>query len=118
MGECGACTVLVDGRPIHACLELAHRVAGADIVTIEGLRSENGLDILQDAFVRIGGFQCGFCTPGQIMRAKALLNRNPCPTEQEIRYAMAANICRCTGYVKIVDAVLAASRALQGVSDG
>ena len=109
-GVCGACTVLLDGRPIRACLVLAARLAGRALVTIEGM--ERGvLDALQDAFARLGAVQCGFCTPGMVLSARALLDENPAPSDHEVREALAGNLCRCTGYVKIVDAVLAAARA-------
>jgi len=108
-GVCGACTVLLDGRPIRACLVLAAHVAGRSVVTIEGIEGDR-LDPLQDAFARLGAVQCGFCTPGMILSARALLDDTPRPSADEIREALAGNLCRCTGYVKIVDAVLAAAR--------
>jgi aerobic carbon-monoxide dehydrogenase small subunit len=107
-GVCGACTVLFDGQPIRACLVLAARLAGRSLVTIEGLEG-NALDPLQDAFAKLGAAQCGFCTPGMILSARALLTENPTPTAHEVREALAGNLCRCTGYVKIIDAVLAAA---------
>lgn len=108
-GECGACTVLVDGKPRLACLTLAHAVAGCSVETIEGV-SENGrLSRLQRAFHEKLGTQCGFCTPGMVMTAEALLRRNPDPNREEIREAIAGNLCRCTGYTKIVDSVRAAA---------
>jgi carbon-monoxide dehydrogenase small subunit len=106
-GECGACTVLLDGQPVNSCLILAVQAAGKMITTIEGLARENQLHPLQDAFVQHGAIQCGFCSPGFILTAKALLDTNPAPTEQEVREAIAGNLCRCTGYVNIVKAVLA-----------
>ena len=109
MGECGACTVLLDGAPICACLTLAIETQGHAITTIEGLAREGELDPLQRAFAEGGGVQCGFCTPGMILSARALLNAQPIPTEAEVRRALSGNLCRCTGYVKIVDAVLAAA---------
>ncbi len=116
-GVCGACTVLLDGQPIRACLVLAVRLAGRALVTIEGLEGE-ALDPLQEAFAMLGAAQCGFCTPGMILSARALLASNPAPTVREVREALAGNLCRCTGYVKIVQAVLAAarSRSSDGVS--
>jgi len=110
MGECGACTVLVDGEAVYSCLLLASEVGDAEITTIEGLSSGGELDAVPAAFADNGGVQCGFCTPGMILSAKALLAENPDPTEDEIRVALSGNLCRCTGYTKIVDAVLAAAR--------
>ena len=103
-GECGACTVLMDGEPVNACMVLAVETDGASVVTVEGLASDGGLDRLQRAFIEEGGVQCGFCTPGMLISARALLNRNPDPTEQEIREALVGNLCRCTGYTRIVQA--------------
>ncbi len=107
-GDCGACTVLVEGKPMLSCLTLAMTVRGKDILTIEGLVEGTTLHPIQQAFVDNGAVQCGFCTPGMILSAKALLNENPNPTRDEVGVALAGNLCRCTGYVKIVDAVLAA----------
>ncbi|MBF0166601.1 MAG: 4-hydroxybenzoyl-CoA reductase subunit gamma [Alphaproteobacteria bacterium] len=104
-GECGACTVLVDDRPRLACITLAHQVAGRRVETIEGLAQNGRLSRLQQAFHEKLGTQCGFCTPGMIMAAEALLRQNPDPTAQEIKTALSGNLCRCTGYVKIVEAV-------------
>jgi carbon-monoxide dehydrogenase small subunit len=104
-GECGACTVIMDGNAVNACLVLAGQAAGTSIVTIEGLSSGGELSRLQDAFVNAGAVQCGFCTPGMIMSAKALLDKTPKPTEHEIKVAISGNLCRCTGYQKIVKAV-------------
>jgi len=113
-GECGACTVLLNGQAVHSCLVLAAELDGQDVVTIEGLsRDREGLHPLQKAFIEKGAVQCGFCTPGVIMTAKALLDRNPDPTEDEIRYGISGNLCRCTGYSKIVDAILAAGREIR-----
>lgn len=109
-GECGACTVLVDGKAISSCLTLGPQVQGKEIVTIEGLEGENELHPLQKAFVDHSATQCGFCTPGMILSAKALLDKNPHPTEEEVRIALSGNLCRCTGYIKIVESVLAASK--------
>jgi carbon-monoxide dehydrogenase small subunit len=110
VGDCGACTVVVDGKAIHSCLTLAMDVQGRTITTIEGLEREDGaLHPLQEAFVENGAIQCGFCTPGMIMSAKALLDEVPNPAEEEVRQALSGNLCRCTGYVKIIQAVLEAS---------
>ena len=111
-GVCGTCTVLADGRPLRACLVLAAHVRGREIVTVEGLEAGGQLDPLQIAFAELGAAQCGYCTPGILLTARALLADNPRPTRQEIREALAGNLCRCTGYTKILDAVeLAALRA-------
>ncbi|HCY85795.1 MAG TPA: (2Fe-2S)-binding protein [Desulfobacteraceae bacterium] len=109
LGKCGACTVLLDGRPVHACLLLAHQADGCRVDTIEGLADPAGTTLhpIQEAFVEKGAIQCGFCTPGMINTAKALLDENPTPTEDDIKLAIAGNLCRCTGYHKIVDAVSA-----------
>jgi aerobic-type carbon monoxide dehydrogenase small subunit (CoxS/CutS family) len=112
-GVCGACTVLLDGRPVRACLVLAAHLEGRSLITIEGMEGD-APDSLQDAFVRLGAVQCGFCTPGMILSARALLDDTPAPSADEVREALAGNLCRCTGYVKIVDAVLAAARASRG----
>ena len=107
-GNCGACTVLVDGRAVKSCLLLAPQVKGKKILTIEGLGSEDHLHPLQEAFIRHFAVQCGFCTPGMIMSAKAILDENPTADEEEIREGLHGNICRCTGYVKIIEAIEAA----------
>jgi len=107
-GDCGACTVLVDGQPVNACLVLAAEVAGSDITTIEGLGQDDRLHPLQQAFVDYNAVQCGFCTPGMILMASALLDENPHPTEGDIRQYLQGNLCRCTGYGKIVQAIQAA----------
>ena len=112
-GECGACTVIMDGKPVASCLVLALDAHGKEIVTIEGLAKGEQLHPLQVAFVRHGGIQCGFCTPGMIMSAKALLDQNPMPNAAEVRRAISGNLCRCTGYQQIVDAVLAAAETMQ-----
>lgn len=104
-GECGACTVLVDGAPVCACLMLAGQAAGRRVVTIEGLAPDGRLSDLQRAFVEEGAVQCGYCTPGMVMSATALLAANPSPSEEEIRIGLSGNLCRCTGYTKIVQAV-------------
>ena len=107
-GECGACTVLVNGKAVNSCLMFAAQAEGADVLTIEGLAQGDVLHPLQEAFLELGAVQCGFCTGGMILSAKALLDRNPRPTEEEVREVMAGNYCRCTGYQKPVEAVLAA----------
>ncbi len=104
-GECGACTVLLNGEPVNSCMVLAVECDGAKIVTVEGLAGEKHLDPIQDAIIEAGGVQCGFCTPGILISSRALLNRNPNPSEDEIREALVGNLCRCTGYVRIVEAV-------------
>jgi 4-hydroxybenzoyl-CoA reductase subunit gamma len=114
-GECGACTVLVDGEPQLACLTLAVRCEGKRVETIEGLAGNGRMSALQAAFHERLGTQCGYCTPGMIMAAEALLRQNPAPTEVEIRAALAGNLCRCTGYVKIVESVQA---AIEGGASG
>jgi aerobic carbon-monoxide dehydrogenase small subunit len=105
IGECGACMVLVDGQPVNSCLVLAVEMNGREITTVEGLTRDGVLDPLQQAFIDEGAVQCGFCTPGMLMSAKGLLNRNPAPTEEEIRRAIEGNLCRCTGYEPIVRAI-------------
>lgn len=106
-GDCGACSVILDGKIVNACLVLAIEADGKNVLTIEGLASKDGLHPLQKSFVDHGAIQCGFCTPGMILTAKALLDENPNPSDEEIRTAIAGNICRCTGYVKIVKAIAA-----------
>jgi carbon-monoxide dehydrogenase small subunit len=110
MGSCGACTVVVDGVPLRSCLVLTPEVDGAEITTIEGLKKDEKLHPLQEAFMEKGAVQCGFCTSGMIMTAKALLDRNKRPTKKEIVRTISSNICRCTGYKKIIEAVEAASK--------
>ena len=109
-GECGSCTVLVDGQAVNSCLMFAAKAEGCDVLTIEGLAQDARLHPVQEAFLDHGAAQCGFCTPGMILAAKALLDRNPEPSEAEVREAMAGVLCRCTGYVKPVEAVLAAAK--------
>lgn len=109
-GECGACTMLVNGRPMTTCLILAVEVEGYEITTIEGLSNDNELDIIQEEFIVHGALQCGYCTPGMVMSAKGLLLKNPNPTEEEVIKALSGNLCRCTGYKKIIEATLAAAK--------
>lgn len=109
LGACGSCTVLLDGQPVRSCLVLTPEVEGAEITTIEGLKEGEKLDPVQEAFMAHGAVQCGFCTPGMVLTAKSLLNRSPKPTEEEVLKAMSSNICRCTGYTKIIEAVLTAT---------
>ena len=104
-GDCGACTVLLNGKPVNSCLILSGELDGAEIVTIEGLKIGPELHPVQKAFIQDGGAQCGYCTPGMLMMSKALLEENPNPTEEDIRFALSGNLCRCTGYAKIVQAV-------------
>jgi carbon-monoxide dehydrogenase small subunit len=108
-GECGACTVLLDGEPVNSCMVLAVEVDGHEVTTVEGLAEEGSLSALQDAFVAHNAVQCGFCTPGMLISAQALLKRNPDPSEDEIKEALVGNLCRCTGYVRIIKAVQAAA---------
>jgi carbon-monoxide dehydrogenase small subunit len=105
-GECGACTVMMDGRAVTSCLVLAVDAQGKDIITIEGLSNEEQLDPVQESFLRNGGLQCGFCTPGMVMSSKALLDENPNPTREEAREAISGNLCRCTGYQHIINSIL------------
>lgn len=115
-GECGACTILVDGESRLSCLMLAAQLEGREVITIEGLAKDGCFHVVQQAFVDYGAVQCGFCTPGMILAAVDLLRRNPTPSREQIREGISGNICRCTGYQKIVDAVYFASLALQGVN--
>ena len=110
VGECGSCTVLVDGKPTLSCSTLAIAVRNKDILTIEGLAKGTELHPIQQAFIDSGAMQCGFCSPGMIMMAKALLEENPKPTRDEVKEGLGGNLCRCTGYVKIIDAVMAAAK--------
>ena len=112
---CGACTLLIDGRPVSACTTLAFEARGRSVLTIEGLAEKDGkLHPLQEAFIEHGGFQCGFCTPGMILAAKALLDENPAPSEAELKHFMHGNICRCTGYKKIIESIMAAAKKMRG----
>jgi len=109
LGDCGSCTVLMDGKPVNSCIVLAVEADGHKFTTVEGVAQNEKLDRLQESFVDNAAVQCGYCTPGMIMSAKALLTRNPQPTEDEVREAISGNLCRCTGYVNIVKAILAAA---------
>jgi carbon-monoxide dehydrogenase small subunit len=118
-GECGACTVLVDSRVVNSCIFPAPEVEGKSVITVEGLAGPGGdLSEVQAAFVKAAGIQCGFCTPGMILSATALLEASPDPTDREIREALAGNLCRCTGYVQIIESVRAAAAALRGEEEG
>ncbi len=112
-GECGACTVLLNGEPVNSCMVLAVECEGANIVTVEGLAKDGVLDPVQQTIIDHGGVQCGFCTPGILISSRALLDRIPNPTEEEIREALVGNLCRCTGYIRIVDAVKEAATRQQ-----
>jgi len=111
-GECGACTVLMNGEPVNACMVLAVEADGAEVVTVEGLVQDGQLDLVQQAFMEEGAVQCGFCTPGMLISARALLTRTPHPTEEQIREALVGNLCRCTGYTRIVQAIQKASHGI------
>jgi carbon-monoxide dehydrogenase small subunit len=113
-GQCGACTVLLNGKPINSCLVLAADANGKEILTVEGLNRNGKLHPLQEAFIQEGSVQCGYCTSGMLLSAKALLDENPTPGEEEVKKAIAGNLCRCTGYVRIVKAVLMAARKMGG----
>ena len=112
-GDCGACTVLMDGKAVTSCLVLAVEADGREITTIEGIATDGQLHPVQEALVELGGFQCGFCTPGMVVSAVAFLRENPKPTEEEIRRGLAGNLCRCTGYTKIVEAVQKAAASMR-----
>ena len=116
--NCGACTVLVDGRPIKSCTMLAVQADGREVTTVEGLATASELHPLQEGFKDEHGLQCGFCTPGMMMAAKGLLDENPNPTEEEIRWALSGNLCRCTGYISIIEAVLDARAAYKRAGTG
>jgi aerobic-type carbon monoxide dehydrogenase small subunit (CoxS/CutS family) len=118
LGECGACAVLLDGEPVLSCLALGVECGGRTITTIEGLPQQGALHPLQDAFADLGGSQCGYCTPGILITAKALLDRNPSPTRAEIKEALAGNLCRCTGYLQIIEAVEKAAEQVRAGADG
>jgi len=113
IGDCGACTVILNGRPVNSCLILAVQANGCEIQTIEGVADGKNLHPIQEAFIDYGAIQCGFCTPGMVLSAKTLLERNPNPSELEIREAISGNLCRCTGYQKIVEAIKAASKKMK-----
>lgn len=115
IGECGACTVIMNGAPVNSCLVLAPQIDGAEITTIEGLSMDGELDIIQKAFIEAGAVHCGFCTPGMVMSAKALLDKNPNPTIHEIKEAISGNLCRCTGYWQIIHAIRLASDMLRKI---
>lgn len=117
-GECGACTVIMNGRPVLSCLIPAQKANGAEIITIEGLAEEGRLHPLQQAFLEEGAVQCGYCTPGMLLSAKALLDENPEPSIEDVKRAISGNLCRCTGYTKIVRAVRAAAEAMRGRDPG
>lgn len=110
-GDCGCCTVILDGKPVTSCLVLALQTSGSSVSTVEGIGDADNLDPIQGAFARHGALQCGFCIPGAIVMARALLDENPNPTEEEIRWAMAGNLCRCTGYTKWVEAIAEVAQA-------
>ncbi len=115
-GNCGSCSVLIDGKPVLSCLTLAVEAQGKDILTIEGLAKDGQLHPLQQAFIDHGAIQCGFCTPGMLLSAKALLDENPRPTTAEVKEALSGNLCRCTGYTKIIEAVEAAAQTMKEVN--
>lgn len=112
-GDCGACTVLLDGKAVNSCITPAMKAMNKEVLTIEGLGSPGKLHPIQEAFIEYGAVQCGFCTPGMILAVKALLDDNPSPTEEEVRVGLSGNLCRCTGYSKIIEAVLAAAEKMR-----
>jgi carbon-monoxide dehydrogenase small subunit len=109
-GECGACTVMMNGEPVNSCMVLAVECDGAELITVEGLAHDGQLDPVQEAIIEVGGVQCGFCTPGVLISSRALLNRNPDPTDFDIRDALVGNLCRCTGYFRIIEGVKKAAK--------
>lgn len=112
-GDCGACTIIIDGKTVNSCLVLAVEADDKEVLTVEGLANNGQLHPIQEAFVQYGAVQCGYCTPGMIMSVKALLDENPNPTEEEVKRAISGNLCRCTGYVKIIDAIKKAAEVIQ-----
>lgn len=112
-GDCGACTIIIDGKTVNSCLVLAVEADDKEVLTIEGLANNGQLHPIQEAFMQYGAVQCGYCTPGMIMSVKVLLDENPNPTEEEVKRAIGGNLCRCTGYVKIVDAIKKAAEVIQ-----
>ena len=117
-GDCGSCTILIDGKAVKSCLMLVPQARGKEITTIEGLATEEGLHPLQEAFIKHFAVQCGYCTPGMILKAKALLDESPDATEDEIRVGLSGNLCRCTGYVKIVEAIMVAQEEMKQAISG
>ena len=113
-GDCGACTVMLNGKPVTSCIVLAHSAHDSQVITVEGLAHQDVLHPVQQAFAEHGGLQCGFCTPGLITSAVGLLERNPSPSAEEVRFAIGGNLCRCTGYSKVVESILAAAEAMGG----
>ena len=117
-GECGACAVLIDGKSINSCLVLAPQVDGREVITIEGLEKDGTIHPIQEAFIEEGAIQCGYCIPGMVISAKALLDNNPAPNDDEIRVGISGNLCRCTGYTKIINAIRSAAKKLQKTTRG
>ncbi len=113
-GDCGACTVMLNGKPVTSCMVLAHSAHDSEVTTVEGLATQDDLHPVQRAFVEHGGLQCGFCTPGLLISAVGLLERNPQPSGEEVKFAIGGNLCRCTGYSKVVESILAAAEAMGG----